>query len=129
VNWQTKGDKNTYEWNKAKVRSVPIGKVQADTSTNRPMSRKKIAAMMQQMKRGKSFIPPFAEKARGRFGEYEIVDGHHRYQAAKNLGASKIIIRTRESLEPFKQQDGERIQKPRVDNFPTDKPAHKQRRP
>lgn len=31
----------------------------------------------------------------------------------------------RESLEPFKPQDGERIQRPRVDNFPVDHKARK----
>lgn len=30
---------------------------------------------------------------------------------------------TRESMSPFKQQDGERLQKPRVNNFPVEKNA------
>lgn len=58
----------------------------------------------------------------------EVLGDAKKARHSGNLGHESKKIqrfpRYREGMEPFKQQDGEKLQNPRIENFPTEKNAH-----
>ena len=78
------------------VRMLPVNRIvvyEPDTKFDQPHFRKHLEKVKAALRRGEEIEPITVHRMPGEFLQYQVLDGHHRFKAYRDLGLKKIPVR------------------------------------
>lgn len=79
-----------------KTVQLPVNRIRVhepDTKFNDPDFGKNLANIKAALRRGEKLPPILVRRMPGEFLQYQVIDGHHRFKAYRDLGLKKIPAR------------------------------------